>query len=107
MATSQFAASSISSWHFMLRFGDAALDLGQSATTAFERLLIVADITSVEDAMDDCEIDQLADRLVHKMMEPANRDALAQAIAKQICHFAQEYASDMQKLGERLETHHY
>jgi hypothetical protein len=57
--------------------------------------------------MDDSEVSQLAARLVQKMMEPANRDALAQAIAKQICHFAQEYASDMPRLGERLESRHY
>jgi hypothetical protein len=57
--------------------------------------------------MDDSEIDQLAARLVQKMMESANRDALAQAIGKQMCHFAQGYASDMQKLGEQLETRHY
>jgi hypothetical protein len=57
--------------------------------------------------MEDSEINQLAARLVQKMMEPANCDALAQAIAKQMCHFAQEYASDMQRLGERLDSRHY
>jgi hypothetical protein len=56
--------------------------------------------------MEDSEINQLAARLVQMMIEPANRDALAQAIAKQMCHFAQEYALDMQKLGERLDTRH-
>jgi hypothetical protein len=40
-------------------------------------------------------------------MEPANCDVLAGAIAKKLHHLTQEYTSEMQRLGERLDTGHF
>lgn len=91
----------------MLGFDDSAFDLDQCTKRPCDQVCRLFPVSGPwEDGMDDSEVSQLAARLVQKIMESANRDALAQAIAKQMCHFAQGYASDMQKLGERLESRH-
>jgi hypothetical protein len=54
--------------------------------------------------VDDSEIDRLATCIVQKMMEPSFRDTFAEAIAKELRLLAAEYRTDMEKLGERLDS---
>jgi hypothetical protein len=54
--------------------------------------------------MNEREIDQLADRVVAKLMEPEHRNALAEAIAHALRECATEYSRDVANLGERLDV---
>ena len=57
--------------------------------------------------MDEREIEEIAARVVKKLVEPANCSALAEAVAKELRRLATQYASDMQKIGETLEGRHF
>ena len=57
--------------------------------------------------MDDSEIERLATRVVEKLTEPSNRQALASAIAKELSLLSMQYGSDIAKLGERLDRKFY
>ena len=51
--------------------------------------------------MNEAEIERLAAKVVEKLMEPGNLQALASAIAKDLRLFRMEYGHEMAKLGER------
>lgn len=53
--------------------------------------------------MDDNEIDQIATRVVQKIMESPLRDVFAAAIAMQLRGLARQYDREMVDLGERLD----
>jgi len=53
--------------------------------------------------MDDAEVDRVAARVIEKLMEPRSCQVLASAIAKELRLLTMQYASDMTKLGDRLD----
>jgi len=57
--------------------------------------------------MDEQEIEEIAARVVKKLIEPPNCCALAEALAKELRNLGTQYASDIQKLGEGLEGRHF
>ena len=57
--------------------------------------------------MDAVDIERIASRVAEKLMEPLNRQALAEAIATELRRLGVRYAHDMEMLGQQLDARHY
>lgn len=53
--------------------------------------------------MEERDLDILATKLVQKMMEPQNREALAQAIARALHLHQLDYRTGLAQLGDKLD----
>jgi hypothetical protein len=55
-------------------------------------------------AMNEREMDKIASKIVAKLMEPENRNALADSIAHALRECATQYGRASASIGERLDT---
>jgi hypothetical protein len=53
--------------------------------------------------MNEYEMDQIASKVVEKLLESERLHALAQAIAVELRELSMESASDLERLGQRLD----